>query len=640
MNTDALLDQLSPAGPAFSSDGRIAFTVSNLWTEPGKGDRAHIWVAAADGSSCRRVTRGSGSDGLPSWSPDGSVLAFVSDRDHHGRMSLHLLSAGGEAAPAGDIAGSVESICWDAAGDRLLVLAADPGSDRAGAESATRMEEGEGNDPIVRRPAEHWRRLYLVDAATGATSRVGPEQLNVWEADWHGGAAAAVVSEDPSESGWYDARVELLDLESGESRTLHTPEYQVSTVRLSADGELVAFVEGLCSDRGILVGEASLVPVSGGPARVLAQKPDVGDLHFGDDGRLWFAAMDGLDSACGWFDADGGLHTLWSGQAGLAGGWVPQISVSADGGLVAAAHSSWREPPELRVLETADPSAWRALSSLNAGLAALDLPACERVTWEASDGLEIEGLLIHPADTQGPLPLIVNVHGGPTGAYGWAFPGPGRVWPADAGYALLLPNPRGSAGRGQTFARANLGDMGGGDLQDILAGVDSLVESGLADTDRVGIVGGSYGGFMAAWAVTQTDRFAASVPMAAVTDWLSFHNTTNIGRFDQLFLDGDPYDPESDYLPRSPIMHARRVRTPTLVMHGELDLCVPVSQAYELYQALADAGVTTELVVYPREGHGWREREHVLDGNRRQREWFDRHLSAVPSATRLETRSG
>lgn len=638
MNTDALLDQLSPAGPVFSPDGRIAFTVTNLWTERGKPPASHIWVAEADGSGCRQVTRGEGADGLPAWSPDGSVLAFASDRGHQGRMSLHLLSAGGEAAPVGDIAGAVESICWDGAGERVLVLAADPGSDRAGADSATRLEDGEAEDPVVRRPAEHWRRLYLVDVRSGATTRVGPQALNVWEVDWRGGAAVAVVSEDPSESGWYDARIELLDLESGESRTLHTPEYQVSAVRLSADESHAAFVEGFCSDRGILVGEASLVATSGGPARVLAQTPDVGDLHFGADGRLWFAAVHGLDNTCGWFDADGGLHTLWSGRAGLTGAWVPQISVSDDGGLVAAAHSSWREPPELRVLETANPSAWRALSALNPELAAIDLPVCERVTWEASDGLEIEGLLISPAAADGPLPLVVNVHGGPTGAYGWEFPGPGRAWPADAGYALLLPNPRGSAGRGQRFARANLGDMGGGDLQDILAGIDSLVEAGRVDADRVGIMGGSYGGFMAAWAITQTDRFAASVPMAAVTDWLSFHHTTNIGRFDELFLDGDPYDPESDYLPRSPIMHARRVRTPTLVMHGELDLCVPVSQAHELYQALADAGVTTELVLYPREGHGWREREHVLDGMRRQREWFDRHLSGAIRP--LETRSG
>jgi dipeptidyl aminopeptidase/acylaminoacyl peptidase len=148
----------------------------------------------------------------------------------------------------------------------------------------------------------------------------------------------------------------------------------------------------------------------------------------------------------------------------------------------------------------------------------------------------------------------------------------------------------------------------------------------------VAIVGTSYGGFMSAWAIGQTDRFRAAVPMAAVTNWLSFHNTTNIGRFDELFLDADPYDRDGDYFTRSPITHVRRVKTPTLVMHGELDLCVPLSQGQELYQALAAEGVETELVVYAREGHGWRERAHVLDGIERMRAWLDRHLAARPAS--------
>jgi dipeptidyl aminopeptidase/acylaminoacyl peptidase len=132
---------------------------------------------------------------------------------------------------------------------------------------------------------------------------------------------------------------------------------------------------------------------------------------------------------------------------------------------------------------------------------------------------------------------------------------------------------------------------------------------------------------MAAWAIGQTDRFRASIPMAAVTNWLSFHNTTNIGRFDELFLAAEPYDPAGDYFARSPVVYARRVSTPTLVMHGALDLCVPLSQGQELYQALAAAGVETELVVYPREGHGWRERDHILDGTARVIAWLDRHLA-------------
>src|SRR6516165_1201110 len=181
MNLELLLDQQQPAGPVFAPDGRIAFTVSESWTEPGKSARTHIWIASADGSTSRQATRGPGVDGLPSWSPGGDVLAFASDREHPGRMSLHLLEQTGEASPLGDIAGSIESISWDPSGERLLVLAADPGSDRAGADSATRLDDEASHDPEVRTPREHWRRLYLVDARSGATTQVPIEGLTVWE---------------------------------------------------------------------------------------------------------------------------------------------------------------------------------------------------------------------------------------------------------------------------------------------------------------------------------------------------------------------------------------------------------------------------------------------------------------------------
>jgi dipeptidyl aminopeptidase/acylaminoacyl peptidase len=283
-------------------------------------------------------------------------------------------------------------------------------------------------------------------------------------------------------------------------------------------------------------------------------------------------------------------------------------------------------PPEVAVLEDGE---WRRLTSLNPEAPDPDeVGAWEAWTWKASDGLEIEGLLCRPRGAAEPVPLVVAVHGGPTGcwSYGWTPLGPRGPLLVQEGYALFLPNPRGSAGRGQEFARANLGDMGGGDLADILAGIESLVEAGIVDGERVGITGGSYGGFMAAWAPTQTDRFACSVPIAAVTDWRSFHHTTNIGRFDELFLDADPFEVGGEYDARSPVVQARNCKTPTLLVHGEEDHCVPVGQAQEMYQALVEAGCETELVVYPREGHGLLERDHIVDAWARMRDWLARHL--------------
>jgi dipeptidyl aminopeptidase/acylaminoacyl peptidase len=626
VSAQALLDVRVPESPRFSPDGtRIAFVATASYTTPGAGARSEIWVAAADGSGATQVTRGGGVDSLPAWSPDGTRLAFASDRGHPGRMAPHLIEDGAEARPLGDIPGSVEALAWSSDGGRLMALAADPGSDRAGADSATRIDDKDV-DPVVTRPGEHRRRLFRIDAGSGETTVVPLDGLNVWEFDWQGGLIAAIVSEDPSESGWYVAHVAAIDADTGVAQPVHRPRHQLGSVRISPDEQRIAFVEGFCSDRGILCGVPTVAEI-GGEAQALGPEIDAGTLHWRDNSSIWFAAVSGTHNSCGWIGLDGELTTTWSGPASLASGWLPEIAAAPDGGLLAAAHSSWQERPELRTLAIDAPAGWRSASALNGELALPELPECRELSWRAADGLEIEGLVVLPAG-EGPHPAVVKVHGGPTAAYWWSFPHMGDVDLAAAGYAVFLPNPRGSAGRGQAFATANLGDMGGGDLGDILAGVDELVAQGLVDDDRVAVMGGSYGGFMAAWAVSQTDRFRASVAMAAVTNWLSFHNTTNIGRFDELFLDADPYSEGSDYWHRSPVVHARRVRTPTLVMHGALDLCVPVSQGQEMYQALAAAGVPTELVIYPREGHGWREREHQIDGDRRIREWLDRHVQA------------
>jgi dipeptidyl aminopeptidase/acylaminoacyl peptidase len=218
---------------------------------------------------------------------------------------------------------------------------------------------------------------------------------------------------------------------------------------------------------------------------------------------------------------------------------------------------------------------WQELTAFNAALKNLVLPRWHERHWTAPDGTDVHGLLALPPGKEATgLPLMVIVHGGPVSAWThqWTNFGHPLLWTAE-GYAVFMPNPRGSRGWGPAFAQAILGDMGGGELSDILSGVDSLVGDGIADTDRVGIFGASHGGYMTAWAITQTDRFAAAMPMACVSDWLSFHHTTNIGRFDELFVGAGPYDAGGLYFQRSPIMHMRNVRTPTLIIHGTLDLC-------------------------------------------------------------------
>jgi dipeptidyl aminopeptidase/acylaminoacyl peptidase len=618
---------VSPGG------GRVAFPVSAACAEKGSRPDSHIWTGTLEGH-CEQVTRGAGSDSIPRWSRDGT-LAFASDRDHPGRMSVCLLGPGpGEARPIGDMPGSVEDLQWSPDGSSLLVLAADMGADRAGIQAATKIQEqgAEEQDPKVTRPFEAWRRLYRIDAETGETTEVSPDGVHVFEFDWDGERAVAVCSDEPSESAWYKAYLALLDLDRRTADRVYEPAWQIERPCLSGSGKAVCFVEGFCSDRGVLAGDVKVLDLERRDVRDIETGCDVAYLQRRDETRFWFAAWRGMGTVCGSFSLDGGVEEIWSGDATIGARFQPRVAADEKGSVLATVLDSAEGPPEVVAMDaTAPEQGWRQLSDLNADAPdPLEAGAWEPWTWNATDGLEIEGLLLRPRGADEPVPLVVVVHGGPTGCWGHSYTPAGATGPllAQEGYAVFLPNPRGSAGRGQDFARANLGDMGGGDLQDILAGIESLVDEGIVDGDHVGVTGGSYGGFMSAWAVTQTDRFAASIPLASVTDWRSFHLTTNIGRFDELFLDADPFEEGGEYDARSPVVQAKNCKTPTLILHGEVDLCVPVSQAQEMYQALVEAGCETELVVYPREGHGLYEREHVLDSWGRMKEWFGRHLQS------------
>jgi dipeptidyl aminopeptidase/acylaminoacyl peptidase len=223
---------------------------------------------------------------------------------------------------------------------------------------------------------------------------------------------------------------------------------------------------------------------------------------------------------------------------------------------------------------------------------------------------------------------VVNVHGGPVWAYMNRWPRASVHPLAARGYAVLLPNPRGSAGRGRDFASKVVGDMGGNDARDVLAGIDALVERGIADPERIGVTGGSYGGFMSCWLPTLDTRFAASVAISPVTDWYSQHFNSNIGRWDGEFLAGDPGDAGGPYRDRSPVMFADRVRTPTLLTAGLNDRCTPPGQAIEFFRALRWNGVETELVLYPEEGHGVRKFPTVIDLCTRMVAWFERFMPA------------
>jgi dipeptidyl aminopeptidase/acylaminoacyl peptidase len=250
------------------------------------------------------------------------------------------------------------------------------------------------------------------------------------------------------------------------------------------------------------------------------------------------------------------------------------------------------------------------------------------LTWTSADGLAVEGLLTVPPGP-GPHPLVLHVHGGPVHAWRrtWAGRDPHTSVLVARGYAVLRPNPRGSTGRGSAYVEGVLRDMGGRDADDVLAGVQLLVDQGIADPARIGVTGISYGGFFSCWLPCLSDLFAAAVARSPVTDWVTQHLTSEIAAFDAAFLDGDWRDPTSQYVTRSPLAAADRCRTPVLLTAGLLDLAAPPSQAQVMHTALVERGVESTVVVYPDQGHGVWTTPTLVDQCTRMLAWFERHLA-------------
>ena len=627
---EVLLSVRTPAELAISPHGsRLAFALHATVADEGLSVPSDVFVVGTEPyAEPLRLTDGA----TPVWSPDGSRLAFLSDRVTPGHQLPYTMPAeGGEQALAGTLIGSAESVAWSSDGRRLLVLAADPGS--YGIDWSARAVNGArpDPDPIVRRPGDARRRLFLIDLATGEAGEVGPPDLSVWEVDWDGdGTVVAVVSRDHSGSGWYQGVVARLDLEARTVETLYEPKWQIEGLTLSPDSSRVAVVEGYASDHGLLAGSVMVIDLASGV--VGDPWPDlqtVGRASWSDDDSLWYARTDGTGNACGRTWLDGREEERWRDDAFIGDAiTTPACVITDDAANVWTTHQAHGLAPELARFDHAT-GEWRRLTSFNDQIVdGRVFPDARTIRWTGEDGVQIEGVLMTPQGADGPLPTIVCVHGGPTWNWGSYFSDsePNAVLLASAGYACLLPNPRGSIGRGHAFAQGVIGDGGGIDFRDIMAGVDHCIAEGITDPDRLGISGLSYGGYMAGWAVGQTDRFGASVAMSVVSNYVSFHLTSEVWWYDHAILEGDWNDAASQYVDRSPVMHAHRCSTPTLILQGAEDRCTPVSQAEELYRAIAETGTEVELVVYPREGHVPLERAHALDAVDRTQAWFDRHL--------------
>jgi dipeptidyl aminopeptidase/acylaminoacyl peptidase len=600
--------------------------------DPPGGSRQELWLVPFAGGEARRLT--AGDDRSPRWSPDGGAIAFLGRRGEGALTQVHLISlSGGDPRPLTAAPASVSSFKWSPDGRSIAFTYTDPKTEQE------KQDEAAGRDwTVVDRNYKH-TRLYRVGVATGQTELVTRADMTVIDYDWSPdgsqfviGAAATPTVDD----SFMGVRLHIAPAAGGVPEPFVSTEGKLGNPRWSPNGEWIAWLGATTVDDPY-AGSVFVAPARGAAAGA----PDRRNLMQSYEGTALSLAWEpGKPDTITFTTAERQNVRLYRRAAGSGGPvaiTAPDLVVSGnpsfsnDGSRVAFVANSPTHPNEVFVVDGS--VAARRLTGLNPQLQEVTLGSQEVISWTAKDGWTIEGVLVKPVGFQQGrrYPLIVQPHGGPEGADPNGWYGTYSLWGqmlAGAGYLTLYPNYRGSIGRGVEFSKADHRDLMGAEFQDMLDGIDHLVALGLADPDRVGIGGGSYGGYTSAWATTYaSDRFKAAIPWMGISNWISMTGTSDI------FLENSTvhwaivmYDNYDKYWERSPLRHIDRANTPTLIIHGAADPRVPPSQSLELYTALKWKGVPVEYVTYPREGHGVGERAHQEDFMKRVLAFFDKHV--------------
>jgi dipeptidyl aminopeptidase/acylaminoacyl peptidase len=632
-----------------SPDGRhVAYVVGTPQMEGEKSEwLSHVHVARGDGSGGFQLTQGDKSATSPAWSPDGKWIAFLSSRpsgaaaDRAGAPGTarptanlwRIRSDGGEAEPLTDEKGGISAFQWSPDATRIAFLKADPKSD------AEEKADKEKRDARVVDENHKMIRLYVIPVEKDAEGKRPVKKLTAGDfsigdvtgpgdIDWSpdGRSIAFTHRPSPKVDDWPKDDVSVVDVASGAIRPLAATGAAETQPTYSPDGQWIAL--NVSNDPPTWRRRARVVlfPAQGGTPKPLAEtrdsQPNI--LGWTKDGRVLFSETYNTVNRVGALPASGGPAVDLTPADLMVDG--PALNASRT--HIGFASQSAEKPAEAFAAALAPFTPTQA--SKVQELPDVALGRTEVITWRAPDGKTIEGLLTYPAGYKpgARVPLLVVVHGGPAGVFVRSFTGTPGPYPiavfASRGYAVLRCNVRGSSGYGFEFRNANYKDWGGGDYRDILSGVDSLVARGIADPERLGVMGWSYGGFMTSWVITQTKRFKAASVGAGVTNLMSFTGTADIPSFLPDYFGGEFWNVFEDWRTHSAMFNIKGVTTPTLIQHGEADLRVPISQGYELYNALKRQGVPVKMVTYPRQPHGIQEPKLLKDAMERNLEWFDR----------------
>jgi len=569
------------------------------------------------------------------WSPDGSRIAFIGKSDK-GNAIYTLQVASGKltrvcdyARSNGFLAHSGNMLAWSPDG-------------RSIAFAGTLEPDPPVQDPLVvtrilyktRTSFSDNRRTHIfVVAATGGeprplTSGTYDEHSIDWGGDGHEIVFLSNHEKYPDAVLNYD--IFAVSVESGAVRQItHTPGVEMDP-RVSPDGRSIAYtatkrkittIDSIAEDA-----HAWIVPTAGGEGKELNASLDrrTSAMAWSPDGKsvMYTAGDHGSVLVCKTF-----VSTEETSCNVGKGAQVGALAVARDGSM-AFSMSKEAVPPELFDIGAggAEP---KQLTHLNSAFAAShQLSTPEEVEYSSFDGTSIQGWFYPALNASGRTPMILTIHGGPHGQFGYAFNPQAQFW-AGRGYAVLAINPRGSSGDGQKFSDGSVDNWGGGDYKDLMAGVDHVLATHAnIDPGKLFVTGGSYGGFMTNWVITQTNRFKAAVSVASVSDMISFYATSMYQDLVHAEFRGFPWADDNYALlwKWSPLAHVQNVTTPTMFLHGENDNDVHITQAEQMFTALRQRGIESELVRYPREGHGFREPKHRLDSTERTVAWFDRFL--------------
>lgn len=623
-----IVGQKRPSFPQISPDGeRILYTVRQI-SKPTEHPESVIWSVPFREGEPLQFSSGVAADDEPRWSPDGTRIAFLSDRSERGKQAVYVMpAAGGEAVRAFDKDGDMESLTWSPDGSRLGVLMTEP-------ETADEKKRQEERDDVRVWDTDYkYQRLWVIDPSTQQGKCVSPPCRQVMSYAWSPDGMQVVISTTATpniDDTFKETDLAVVSRDGGEARGVCTPYSVAGDPVWSSDGRQIAWIGP--AGRVANGEHVYAIPCHGGdPVCLTPEFPGTVESLVSLTGgeQILVQASEGMHSA---------LYALtWSGELTRLncpdeGGSIPMpVTASADGTRLAGIWERGSDAPDVWTWESTPCSAPSRRTRMNCELEEAAIGTSRVVRWSNGDGDEIEGMLFTPPGYEAgqQYPFIVQVHGGPTSRWADEFTATWHDWAhalAGRGFAVLMPNPRGSTGRGPAFSNAIYQDVAGGEFHDMMTGVDAMIEHGIADPDRLGIGGWSWGGFMTAWTISQTTRFKAAIVGAGLPNMVSDNGIGDIPSANLSYFEKSPYEDPEPYWERSAIRYLSNVRTPTLILHGEEDRRVAMMQGLELYTGLKALGVETTFVTYPREPHGIMETNHQRDLINRVVDWFTRHV--------------